>query len=198
MGADSTIQKASKPARFRCIVRWLRRFVWNCLAVTGLVLIIYYAVFDLSMMASGSMAPTLKGEGQPGSDWLLGEKISFRFRDPRRWELIRFITDDQQIAAKRVIGLPGESVSVRGRDRVVHINGVATSRPSGAPDIKYLPYGNLFGGKEASCGKGYYVLGDDTRDSFDSRFEGPVPRERIVSRPWLIVWPLSRIGFVNP
>jgi len=44
----------------------------------------------------------------------------------------------------------------------------------------------------------YHVLGDDTRDSQDSRFDGPIPTDQIKARAWLIVWPFSRIGFVNP
>lgn len=198
MSTDPITCTAGTPGRFCRAVRRLRRFTWNCLALVGLIVITYCAGFDLSKMASGSMAPTLCGDGKPGSDWLLSEKLSLRFREPRRWELIRFVTDDEQIAAKRVIGLPGERVSVRGRERDVLIDGVVTSRPANVPDIKYVPCGNLFGGKEANCDTGYYVLGDDTRDSFDSRFEGPVPRDCILSRPWLIVWPPSRIGFVNP
>ena len=50
----------------------------------------------------------------------------------------------------------------------------------------------------AECGDGYFVLGDDTRDSQDSRFEGPVERRRIVGRVWLRIWPPRRIGWVNP
>jgi signal peptidase I len=172
--------------------------VWNCLAITGLILITYHAGFDLTKVVSGSMAPTLQGDGKPGSDWLLSERISSWYREPRRWELVQFETEDQQVVAKRVIGLPGEIVSLQGRERTLLINGAVASRPAGVPDIKYLPFGNLFRGRQATCGSGYYVLGDDTGDSFDSRFEGPVPKERIRARPWLIVWPPTRFGFVNP
>jgi type IV secretory pathway protease TraF len=56
----------------------------------------------------------------------------------------------------------------------------------------------LTGGRSAECGRGYYVLGDYTKDSNDSRYEGPVSPERIIGRPWLRVWPPGRMGFVNP
>jgi hypothetical protein len=42
------------------------------------------------------------------------------------------------------------------------------------------------------------VLGDDSKDSQDSRWEKPVTRDAIVGRAWLVVWPLKRFGFVNP
>ena len=47
------------------------------------------------------------------------------------------------------------------------------------------------------CGSGYYVLGDDLKDSDDSRFNGPVPADRIMGRAWLIVWPMKRLGWVR-
>jgi hypothetical protein len=71
-------------------------------------------------------------------------------------------------------------------------------RPAGMPQINYLPYGCLFRGRQAQAGDGYFVLGDETQDSLDSRFEGSVKPERIKGRPWLRVWPIGRIGFLNP
>ena len=53
-------------------------------------------------------------------------------------------------------------------------------------------------GKTVACGRGYFVMGDDSRDSEDSRFEGPIVPERILFRARFRVWPRSRIGWVNP
>jgi len=58
-------------------------------------------------------------------------------------------------------------------------------------------YGNLTEGKPVPCGDGYYVLGDDLKDSDDSRFNGPVPPHRILGRAWLIVSPRNRFGWVR-
>jgi signal peptidase I len=180
-----------------------RRLVWrvfgwarNGLAVVGLFSIVYVLCFDLSMIVSGSMAPTLRGEGQPGSDWVLSEKVSYWLRRPRRWEVAWLETADHLMVAKRVVGLPGERVSLRGR--TLCINGAPIPFPSGLGFLKYLPFGNLYGGKEVPCGEGYYYFGDDSRDSQDSRFDGPILRNRIHGRAWLVVWPPGRVGFVNP
>ena len=97
---------------------------------------------------------------------------------------------------KRVVGLPGEQVQLSEQGRIL-----IDSQPIELPaslDQRFLRYGNLAAGKSpVSCGQSYYLLGDDSRDSDDSRFNGPVGLDRIIGRSWLIVWPLSRFGFVN-
>jgi signal peptidase I len=192
-------QAASLPQqapRRRSIPRRIGRWLWNALAVTGLIFIIYHACFEVSMVSSGSMAPTLAGEGQPGSDWLLSERVSYWFRNPRRWEVVQFVNPDHLLVAKRVVGLPGETVSLQ--DHQVTINGQLAPRPHALDAIWYLACGRLHRGKSAPCGDGYFVLGDDTKDSQDSRWEGPVAPTEIRSRVWLRIWPPARIGFVNP
>ena len=168
----------------------------NALAVFGLVCLVYLLGFDLSQVTSDSMKPTLKGNGQGGSDWFLSEKVSYWFRRPRRWEVAQFYTSDHLLVAKRVIGLPGETVALR--DKQLFINDQPVTVPSALSYLRYFAGGNLRAGKTPGCGTGYYVLGDDSRDSMDSRWDGPVPAEQIRARAWLRVWPPSRIGFVNP
>jgi hypothetical protein len=53
---------------------------------------------------------------------------------------------------------------------------------------------NLVNGKSVPIGDGWHVLGDQLRDSLDSRYEGPVRKNQIVGHAWLRVWPLSRYG----
>ena len=176
----------------RALLRWLEHF----LATVGAVFLIYLFAFDLSVVSSGSMSPTLQGTSRGNGDWILTEKVSFRFREPRRWEVATFRANDGLQVMKRVVGLPDETVALR--DNRILINGDAVLRPTEVASLTYYAYGNLQGGKEARCGTGYYVLGDDSRDSQDSRFDGPIDRRQIIGRAWLVVWPLSRIRFVNP
>ncbi|MEI8197441.1 MAG: S26 family signal peptidase, partial [Phycisphaerae bacterium] len=63
--------------------------------------------------------------------------------------------------------------------------------------LEYKAFGNLRGGATQSCGPGYFVLGDDSADSQDSRFDGPVLPARLRSRALLILWPFHRIGWVR-
>lgn len=190
--ASSRAPQASSPSLLRRIFGLVR----NGLAVIGLFFLIYHAGFEASKVSSGSMAPTLCGEGQPGSDWLLSERVSYWFRKPRRWEVVQFYNPDHLLVAKRVVGLPGETVSIQ--DQHVAINGQLAPCPPTLDKLWYLACGRLHRGRSAACGDGYFVLGDDTKDAQDSRWDGPVEPATIQSRAWLRIWPPSRIGFVNP
>lgn len=174
-------------------VRRLFRLAERTFAVIGLLLVTYHAAFDLGEVLSPSMEPTLRGEGGSGSDWVLTEKLTGRLRRPRRWELLTFRTPDGLQVVKRVVGLPGETVALR--DGGLWVDGRVVARPAALASLRYLPYGNLTPGRgPVPCGDGFYLLGDASQDSQDSRFEGPIPARQIVGRAWLVVWPLNRAG----
>jgi signal peptidase I len=179
------------------VCRWLFRQCENCLALVGLLSLVYFFCFDISVMTSPSMSPTLQGTNWRNGDWVLTEKITYRFRRPARWEVVRIRRDEGPMIMKRVIGLPGESIRID-EGRNVLINGRPLKPPAGFACPKYIPKGIVGAGQTAECGRGYFVLGDDTKDSEDSRFTGPVPPEKIVGRVWLILAPRPRMGFVNP
>ena len=180
----------------RSLARRAFRFGEHVFAALGLAFVIYHLLFDLSVMASPSMSPTLQGTGAENGDWVLTERLSLLLRGPRRWEVIAFRNNEGQQVMKRVVGLPGETVSLAGSSLLV--GGEPLARPKSLDCIEYIAYGKLHKGKEAECGDGYFVLGDDSVDSQDSRFEGPVEPGRVRGRAWLVVWPPARIGFVNP
>ncbi len=184
--------------RPRAASYWVRGFwhVRNALAALGLVFLVYHLCFEVSVVVSSSMAPTLVGDGGATSDWVLSERLTLWFRPPRRWEVVRFRNVEGYAVAKRVVALPGERIALR--DQRAIIDGDALDLPTTLGFLEYYAWGRLDDGKTMSCGEGYFVLGDDSRDSADSRFDGPVDPEAIESRAWLRVWPLSRIGFVNP
>jgi signal peptidase I len=176
--------------------RRLPRLIEHGFALVGAVLLLYYLAFDLSVMVSPSMSPCLQGNRADDGDWVLTEKLTYRVRRPRRWEVVTFLTDQREQRMKRVVGLPGETVALA--DGEVVINGTAAPRPQSIESIHYYAYGQLYRGRTGECGDGYYVLGDDSKDSEDSRYEGPLKRKAIVGRAWLRVWPPKRIGLVNP
>ncbi len=141
------------------------------------------------------MSPTLRGNSVEDGDRILVEKVTGWFRQPKRWEIYWFYNAEGIPVAKRIVGLPGEKISIR--ENNVCINGNEIQRPASLTFLKYYPFGSLSAGREISCGDGYFVLGDDSRDSFDSRFEGPVRRERFRGRAWCILGPAARVGFVR-
>jgi signal peptidase I len=134
-----------------------------------------------------SMLPTLHH-----GERLLVDKISYRFVEPSRGEIIVFKnpSNPSEQFVKRVIGLPGDKVAII--QGVVYINDqpieedytLAPARIGFAPQI--VPEGT------------YFVLGDNRNNSEDSRFSrvGFLPRELIIGRAIWRYWPLDRISLM--
>ena len=178
--------------------RRILRSLERALAIVGAVAVVYHTMFHISVVVSESMAPTLRGNSQTG-DYVLTDKITYRLRSPRRWEVIMFPEPDLQVQVmKRVVGLPGETVRLNQTTQTVYVNGAPIARPNSLAAIKYYEYGNLAKGESAAAGSGYYVLGDFSSDSQDSRWVGPVAPREIQGRPGMIVCPPSHVRFVNP
>lgn len=128
------------------------------------------------------------------NEYLLIDEISYRFGGPQRGDVIVFHypRDPTQYFIKRVIGLPGE--------RVVEKNGTISIYSPEHPDgfaLDERPYlrgkGKMIGTFDVPVGKNdYFVLGDNRDKSFDSRAWGMVPRNLIVGKVWLVVWPFSK------
>jgi len=115
-------------------------------------------------------------------------KLTYRFSDPRRGDVIIF--DPPFSSAypfiKRVVGLPGETVEIRHGD--IYINGrlLNESPDLGDPNRDIGP---------TRIEKGqYFVLGDNRDNSRDSTEGWTVPRDNIIGRSWLVYWPLSNWG----
>jgi signal peptidase I len=181
----------------RCRVRWLLGQVEHALALVGLGTLVYFTCFNLSRVTTDSMAPTLRGSDRRTGDLVLTERVSLRFRQPRRWEVVAFYMEDGQQVMKRVVGLPGERVQIRRGGQIV-IDGDEAAPPASLGFLRYFPVAKVAQEKAVDCGDGYFVLGDDSRDSDDSRYNGPVPPGDVFGRAWLILSPKEHRGFVNP
>jgi signal peptidase I len=169
----------------------------HVLAVCAIGFAIYHLCFIVTRNASTSMSPTIQGTAWANGDLVVTERVSYWVRGPRRWEVATIRNPDGTLIMKRVVGLPGERVQIL-RGGQIMIDGEPMRPPASLSFLKHLPYGNVSAEKVAECQNGYYVLGDYSRDSDDSRFNGPVSRRDMVGRTWLIATPLPRFGFVNP
>lgn len=154
----------------------------------GVALLVRGYVVQTFFIPSPSMVPTLKVH-----DRLLVDKVTLHAREIRRGDIIVFKRpegfSDTTIKdlIKRVIGLPGDTVD--GHDGRVWVNGKALPEP-------YLPKGRTtekFDPVRVPVDN-YFVMGDNRAQSFDSRFWGTVPRESVVGRALVRVWPFSRLG----
>jgi signal peptidase I len=172
-------------------------FLKSVFAIIGLILVIYHLYFDISSIYSESMSPTLRGTPTTERDYVLTEKISYRFRKPRRWEIVKYMTKDEYpiLVMKRIVGLEGETISIK--DNWININGKPLERPAGLGFLKYYGVGELNKESEVKCAGGYFTLGDDSFDSYDSRFTGIIEADDIEGRAWMIIWPLSRVRLLT-
>ena len=182
---------AAKPRRVCRILRWVEPI----LACAGLCFIVYHLCFEFTVMVSDSMAPALSGTAYENGDSVLLEKVTGRFRAPRRWEIHSYYDTEGNRVAKRVVGLPGERIAIK--NNVIFINGSPLERPKYLQTNRYFGFGTLAGNREVNCGKGYFMLGDSSADSFDSRYTGIVTGDRFRGRAWCILWPPARAGFVR-
>ena len=180
------------------MARWRprRKLVWVPIAT-----VVALAVVAVVLQSTGLVVSTVGGTGASNAPTIpacnaryLSEGFTYHFRDPHRGELAVIhargqvgspITPDPDARdlnlTKRVIGVPGDTVV--GRGERVFVNGTK------ADDIATAPFPSTR--LEA---KQYFVLGDNRSESQDSRDFGPVPRDAIFGRVFLIYWPLGRVG----
>ena len=149
------------------------------------------------------------GRTQRG-DHLFVNKVIWNFRKPRRDEVIVFTTDNIPNLEpgthyiKRLVGMPGESVSIRPPNLL--INGQPKTGDFGIDRITAAQ--GDYAGFQLAGGQGglltssnlawrmnsnqFFTLGDNTRNSRDSRYWGPVPAENLVGPAFLVYWPITR------
>lgn len=129
-------------------------------------------------------------------DNLIVEKISYRFTDPSRFDVIVFPPyDTKEYYIKRIIGLPGETIRID-EDGTIYINDEILEENFGKETIQNP--GRAI--EPITLGEDeYFVLGDNRNNSLDSRSQkvGNVKREQIIGRAWLRIWPLNKIGFLK-
>jgi signal peptidase I len=171
---------------------WARTTLeWGGLIVAALViaLLIKTFLFQAFYIPSDSMVPTLEK-----NDRVIVNKLSYRLHDVNRGDIIVFkappgTESDIKDLVKRVIALPGERVE--GHDNHVFIDGKQLEEP-------YLPEGTITSDFEAVTvpPDSFWVMGDNRGASRDSRYFKFVPKDDIVGRVFLRMWPLNRLDIL--
>jgi len=132
-------------------------------------------------------------------DNLIVDKITYRFRDPQRFDIIvfPFQYEEDTYYIKRIIGLPGETVQID-LDGTIYINGEELEENYGREIIRPENVGIAI--QPVALGEDeYFVMGDNRNNSSDSRTEvvGNIHRDDIIGRAWMRIWPLSEIGILK-
>ena len=175
----------------RSILRELGSWLLYILFVLVFSYLIITYVGQRACVEGHSMETTLYDR-----DNLIVDKISYRFREPKRYEIIVFPYQykENTFYIKRIVGLPGETVQVI--DGLIYINGVSLDENYGNEPMQQAGIAEsqiLLGEDE------YFVLGDNRNHSQDSRDPGVgvLHREDILGRAWVRIWPLDRIGAIR-
>jgi len=185
---------ASPPAGERTAAASRRTTAWrenveSVVWAVALALAIRTFIMAPFKIPSGSMRPTLI-EG----DRILVNKFLYRVREPRRGDIIvfKYPEDPKRPFIKRLVGKAGDRVEIR--DGAVLVNG----RPLDGSGIfstnHYYNqgwYGQAHDAIEVPPDS-YYVLGDNSSSSHDSRFWGFVPKRSLIGQAICIFWPLTR------
>ncbi len=158
------------------------------LAVLVITLILSKYVVSRVKVHNHSMEHTLED-----GDSVLIDKISYRFRDPKRFDIIVFRqkgTGEELI--KRVIGLPYETVRIVDGKFIIDGEEIEDIKGLEAPEYAGIAASEI----KLSVGE-YFVVGDNRADSVDSRYEevGIVPSTRITGRLLMRLLPIGKIRF---
>lgn len=158
---------------------FFREFLVTIIAAVVIFLLLQIVIGHFVVISS-SMVPSLK-VGQH----LIIDKISYKFHEPERGDIIVFKHGPPPDLIKRIIALPNETVWIT--DGTVYIGKSGTSFPLDEPYIQEPPTRN-YPRSTVPAGE-YFVMGDNRNNSGDSRQGWTVPRKDIIGKTWLSVWP---------
>ena len=176
----------------KSVKKILKEVLDTSLYLLGVLVLTFFVITFVGQRThvdGSSMEPTLSND-----DNLIVDKISYRFTEPKRFDIIVFPYQyaDNIFYIKRIIGLPGETVFIDAAGRIF-ING-KEFRESYGKEVISDPG---LAAKEIRLGYDeYFVLGDNRNDSSDSREPSVqnIKREDILGRAWIRIYPFDKFG----
>ncbi|HIC88865.1 MAG TPA: signal peptidase I [Anaerolineae bacterium] len=180
------VQRQQTSGRLLSLPSFLRETLETVIPAVLIALLIHLFLAQATRVYGQSMEPNLHTDQR-----LVVEKVSYRLHAPRRGDVVvlRLPSRSDELLIKRVVGLPGEVISVH--DGRVFVDG----RPLDEPYLRGDTRGNVPPTRVPPLH--VFVLGDNRNASNDSRAFGPVHRDQIVGRAWFSYWPPKQIGWVR-
>ncbi len=167
-------------------MRFFLREILGTLILALVIFILLQATVQSFIVVGSSMKPSLY-DGQR----LLVNKAVYTFHEPEWGDMVVFRSPNNQQTdfIKRIIALPGDTVEIK--MGIVYVNGSPLDEPYINNQPKYtlsvtkIPQNN------------YFVLGDNRNNSNDSHNGWTVPRQNIIGKSWLSIWPPNQWGLVT-
>lgn len=185
------MNEETRPSQNKTLGENILEFVRFVFIVLIIVVPIRAFVAQPFIVSGHSMDPTFAD-----GEYLIVDEISYRFHAPARGDVIVFRPpqDENRFYIKRVIGLPGETVTIEGATVIIQNESGDESFPLEEPYIQ-KPGRD---GKRSWTLKNdeYFVMGDNRRESSDSRSWGALPEHEIVGRAYLRLLPLRSIDIL--
>lgn len=180
-------------------IRVLKNFFQFILEVSKIVLLalvivvpIRYFLFQPFLVKGQSMDPSFHN-----NDYLIIDQISYRFRVPKRGEVIVFKYPDNpsQRFIKRIIGLPEETIEIKDGQVIIAQN----DKTQVLDESNYLlPSLRTPGDLRVTLAENeYFVLGDNRKLSADSRSWGPLLKKHIIGRVFFRAWPVTALALIE-
>ena len=154
---------------------------------------IYLLILQPHKINGQSMMPNF-----PNGEFLLTDKVTYRYKEPERGDVVIFKppTNKEEEFIKRIIGLPGDSISLN--NGKIFVNGSLLQEDY--IDGRIYTSGGSFlreGTAVIVPEESYFVAGDNRPHSSDSREWGTISKDAITGRAWLVYWPISNAGTVE-
>lgn len=186
----------------------IREWVDSIIIAVVLGVLIQTFFVQAFKIPSGSMIPTFKiGDRIFVNKFLYSARIPFvnlrlpfpSIKEPKRGDVIVFVSPDdpKKDFVKRLIGVAGETVEIK--DGKIYVNGGLVDEPAAIRSVYYHNAGD-YGeeGRPITVTKdSYYVLGDNSGSSRDSRYWGFVPKKNLIGKAVFIYWPLHRMKAIK-
>ena len=167
-------------------------FLQGIVVVLAILVMVYLFIMSPQEINGASMEPNFHN-----GEFILTNKILYKFREPQRGDVVIFKSPGNKEIdyIKRIIGLPGDTVSVS--NNAFYVNGQKVEEPYLASDTPIFGGSYLAEGQSVVVPPGsYFMAGDNRAHSSDSREFGPIAETDFIGTAIFRYWPFSQMGTI--
>jgi len=171
-----------------------KQLFWELVRFTAIVLLVVIPIrvfiAEPFVVSGSSMVPTFEN-----GNYLIIDKISYKFSDPQRDDVVvfKYPNDQTKFFIKRIIGLPNETVDIKGSTVTITNKDYPLGFALNEPYVKNISNNTThFELKDDE----YFVMGDNRSGSSDSRYWGAVKRDLLTGKAFLRLLPINKISLL--